>query len=59
MQGGGGGVAGSQPMSTAVHRSPNKLGDLTPYLSFGFYFSFNGGYSSQLAFGWKTLMFRT
>ncbi len=22
---GGGGVAGSQPMSTAVHRSPNKL----------------------------------
>jgi hypothetical protein len=23
--GGGGGVAGSQPMSTAVHRSPNKL----------------------------------
>jgi hypothetical protein len=23
--GGGGGVAGSQPMSAAVHRSPNKL----------------------------------
>jgi hypothetical protein len=22
---------GSQPISTAVHRSPNKLGDLTPY----------------------------
>jgi hypothetical protein len=31
--GGGGGVAGSQPMSTAVHRSPNKLGDLTPYFT--------------------------
>ncbi len=25
MRGEGGGVAGSQPMSTAVHRSPNKL----------------------------------
>jgi hypothetical protein len=25
IRGGGGGVAGSQPMSTAVHRSPNKL----------------------------------
>jgi hypothetical protein len=33
--GGGGGVAGSQPMSTAVHRSPKKLGDLTPYLIYG------------------------
>jgi hypothetical protein len=28
------GVAGSQPMSTAVHRSPNNSGDLTPYLTF-------------------------
>jgi hypothetical protein len=26
---GGGGVAGSQPMSTAVHMSPNKLTPLT------------------------------
>ncbi len=31
----GAGVAGSQPMSTAVHRSPNKLcRDLTPYLTY-------------------------
>ncbi len=31
-------VAGSQPMSTAVHRSPNKLnGDLTPYLTYVVY----------------------
>jgi hypothetical protein len=30
-----GGVAGSQPMITAVHRSPNKnFGDLTPYLTY-------------------------
>jgi hypothetical protein len=30
----GGGVAGSQPMSTAVQWSPNKLcGDLTPFLT--------------------------
>jgi hypothetical protein len=34
--GGGGGVAGSQPMSTAVHRSPNSFGDLTPYLTYAF-----------------------
>jgi hypothetical protein len=34
--GGGRGVAGSQPMSTAVHKSPNKLGDLTPYLTYGY-----------------------
>jgi hypothetical protein len=27
--GGGGGVAGSLLMSTAVHRSPKKIGDLT------------------------------
>jgi hypothetical protein len=26
--GGGGGVAGSHPISTAVHRSPNKLVEL-------------------------------
>ncbi len=32
--GGEGGVVGSQPMSTAVHRSPNKLGYLTPYLTY-------------------------
>jgi hypothetical protein len=32
---GGGGVAESQPMSTVVPRSPNKLGDLTPYLTYG------------------------
>jgi hypothetical protein len=31
----GGGVAGSQPMSTAVHRSPTNFGDLTPYLTYG------------------------
>ncbi len=31
--GGRGGVEGYQPMSTAVHRSPNKLGDLTQYLT--------------------------
>ncbi len=31
--GGRGGVAGSQSVSTAVHRSPNKLGYLTPYLT--------------------------
>ncbi len=31
---GGGGVAGSQPMSTAVHRSPNKLWR-SPYLTYG------------------------
>ncbi len=32
--GGKGGVAGSPPMSTALHRSPN-YGDLTPYLTYG------------------------
>ncbi len=32
---GGGGVAGSQTTSTAVHRSPNKLRNLTPYLTCG------------------------
>jgi hypothetical protein len=31
----GGKIAGSQPMRTAVHRSPNKLGDVTPYLNYG------------------------
>jgi hypothetical protein len=31
---GEGGVAGSQPMSTAVNKSPNNFGDLTPYLTF-------------------------
>ncbi len=32
----GGGVvaAGSQPQSTAVHRSPNKFGDLTTFLTY-------------------------
>ncbi len=29
---GGGGVAGSQPMSTAVHRNSYNFGDLTSYL---------------------------
>jgi hypothetical protein len=33
--GGGGVAAGSKPMSTAVHRSPNKFGDLAPYLTYG------------------------
>jgi hypothetical protein len=33
--GGGGGVAGPQPMSTAVHMEPKKnFGDLTPYLTY-------------------------
>jgi hypothetical protein len=33
---GGGGVAGSQPMSAAVHMEPPKnFGDLTPYLTYG------------------------
>jgi hypothetical protein len=32
---GRGGVAGSQPMSAGVHRSPNIFGDLTPYLTYG------------------------
>jgi hypothetical protein len=35
--GGGGWGCGSQPMSTAVHRSPYthiNLGDLSPYLSY-------------------------
>jgi hypothetical protein len=31
--GGSGGGTGSQPMSTAVHKSPNKIGDLTPFLT--------------------------
>jgi hypothetical protein len=31
---GGVGVAGSQPMRTAVHRSPKNFGDLTPYLTY-------------------------
>jgi hypothetical protein len=33
---GEGGVVGSQPVSTAVHRSPNTVnfGDLTPYLTY-------------------------
>jgi hypothetical protein len=35
---GGGGVAGSQPMSTAVHRTVTgaqiNFGDLTPYLTY-------------------------
>jgi hypothetical protein len=35
IRGGGGVVAGSQPMSTAVHRSPINFGDLTPYLTYG------------------------
>ncbi len=29
-----GGVVGSQPMSTTIHRSPNKLKDLAPYLTY-------------------------
>jgi hypothetical protein len=29
------GVAGPQPMSTAVHRSPKNFGDLTAYLTHG------------------------
>jgi hypothetical protein len=29
-----GGVARSQPMSTAVQRSPKNFGDLTPYLTY-------------------------
>ncbi len=35
--GGGGGIAGSQPMSTNVHNkwSPNKFGDIIPYLTYG------------------------
>jgi hypothetical protein len=37
--GGRGGVAESQPMSTAVHSSPNKLwrSTVTPYLSYNLY----------------------
>ncbi len=36
--GGKGRVAGSQPMSTAVHMEPKiNFGDLTPYLTFGRY----------------------
>jgi hypothetical protein len=35
--GGGGGLQGSQPMSTAVHRSSNKLWRSTPYLTYGRY----------------------
>jgi hypothetical protein len=33
---GGGGLAGSQPMSTAVHTEPNKLWrpTVTPYLTY-------------------------
>jgi hypothetical protein len=34
---GGIGGGGSQPMTTAVHRNPNKLcGDLTPYLTYAY-----------------------
>ncbi len=33
----GGGVAGSQPMSTAVHLGPKNFGDLTPYLTYDCY----------------------
>jgi hypothetical protein len=33
MRGKGGGVAGSQPMSTAIHKKPNKFCRLTPYLT--------------------------
>jgi hypothetical protein len=33
-EGEGGGVSGSQPMSTAVHRKPKKFGDQTPYLTY-------------------------
>jgi hypothetical protein len=33
--GGGGEVAGSQPINTAVQRSPNKLVNLAPYLTYG------------------------
>jgi hypothetical protein len=35
----GGGVAGSQPMSTAVHNAhgaQTNLGDLSPYLTYGY-----------------------
>jgi hypothetical protein len=31
---GEGGVAGSQKMSTTVHRSPMNFGDVTPYLTY-------------------------
>ncbi len=31
---GGKGVAGSQPMSTSVHRAQINYGDLTPYLTY-------------------------
>ncbi len=33
----GGGVAASQPMSATVHRSTRNVGDLTPYLTYGFH----------------------
>jgi hypothetical protein len=44
--GGGGweaGVAGSQPMSKVVHRSPNTVnfGDLTPYLTYAYMYLLN------------------
>jgi hypothetical protein len=32
----GGGDAGTQPLSTAVHRNPTNFGDLTLYLIYGF-----------------------
>ncbi len=37
MRGEGGGDAGSQPMSAAVHRSIRNFEDLTPYLAYGFH----------------------
>ncbi len=41
---GGGGVAGSQPMNTAVHWSPKEINfrNLTPYLTYGFGLSESG-----------------
>jgi hypothetical protein len=32
-----GGVAGSQPMSTAIHRNQMNFGNLNPYLTYNLY----------------------
>ncbi len=51
--GGGGAVAGSRPMSTAVHMAPEKnFGDLTPYLIY----AFNKTHFLYLLYEWLNTM---
>ncbi len=54
--GGSGGVAGSQPMSTVVHRSPNKLWRSKSIFNLCFYYSrgmWDGAKSSPMFRGAK------